>query len=245
MRQIGDRMPFKMARFTAEKGLLFMCAIITGLQVAKSVSIFNTTYPDGTVLHAELISFDGSIVRTVIVPPGSNESFLRYPLTVSQPPLPANASFDVTEFPTFFLLATETCTLNVSKRDPVTQLLSPDGSLLSGEAQPVSREPASQCGEGHGGPITPGCLRAWRTLQYGESIFGFGMQSFSVDQTGKTVWIATDGNFVLIRAFWLFHVHSSPFCAPFCFFMQRTLVQPELAMHLRPSFSPQWATVLL
>lgn len=160
---------------------------------ANPIVNFTSTYSDGTTLRVELIAADGSIVRTVVVPPGANELFKRYPLTVAQPPLPPNATFIATDAPTYTLLSTPSCIVNVSKIKPLAQLLSPKGDLLSGEPQPVSGEPESQCGNGHGGPIAGGCLRAWRSIQFGERIFGFGMQSFSVDHVGTTKWIATDG----------------------------------------------------
>jgi hypothetical protein len=155
---------------------------------------YTIAYPDGSVLRAELVAADGSIVRLVVIPPGKNESFLRYPLTVPQPPLPSNASFIVKDSPSYALLFTSCSTLNISKAVPTTQLLSPSGSLLSAEPQPVSAEPELQCGNGHGGPIAGGCLRAWRSIQEGEGIFGFGMQSFAVDHVGTTKWIQTDAN---------------------------------------------------
>lgn len=160
---------------------------------AAPVVNFTTTYLDGSTLRVELVAADGSIVRAVVIPKGANESFLRYPLTVPQPPLPPNATFVVSQAATYTLLTTPASIVNVSKLEPIAQLLSPAGALLSGEPQPVSAQPESQCGNGHGGPIAGGCLRSWRTLQAGERIWGFGMQSFSVDHSGTTVWIATDG----------------------------------------------------
>jgi alpha-glucosidase (family GH31 glycosyl hydrolase) len=161
---------------------------------APPVVNYTLSYPDGSALRAELLAADGSAVRVVVVPAGASEAFMRYELRVPQPALPAGAGFAVEEHAAYTLLATAASMLNVSKAAPTAELLRPNGTLLSAEPQAVSREPESQCGNGHGGPIRGGCLRAWRSLQPGEGIYGFGVQSYAVNHVGTTKWIQTDAN---------------------------------------------------
>jgi alpha-D-xyloside xylohydrolase len=160
---------------------------------------YTLSYPDGSSLRAELVSADGSLVRVVVIPPGANENFLRYELRVPQPDLPPTAGFNIEDHPSYVLLSTTNSILNVSKNEPTSSLMRPDGTLLSYETQPISREDESQCGNGHGGPIVGGCLRSWRSLQRSssgddEAIYGFGMQSYTVNHVGTTKWIQTDAN---------------------------------------------------
>jgi len=161
---------------------------------AAPVANYTLSYADGSSLRAELLAADGSAVRVVVVPAGASEAFLRYELRVPQPALPAGAGFAVEDHAGYALLATAASVLNVSKAAPTAQLLRPDGALLSAEPQAVSREPESQCGNGHGGPIRGGCLRAWRSIQPGEGLYGFGVQSYAVDHVGTTKWVQTDAN---------------------------------------------------
>ena len=182
-----------MARLAAAL-LAASAAAAAGAARAAPSANYSLTYADGSSLRAELVAADGSIVRVVVVPPGASEAFLRYELRVPQPPLPAGAGFAVEEHADYALLSTRASVLNVSKAAPTAQLLRPDGTLLSAEPQPVSREVESQCGNGHGGPIRGGCLRAWRSIQPGEGLYGFGVQSFAVDHVGTTKWIETDAN---------------------------------------------------
>ena len=169
------------------------------LAPAAPAANFSLSYSDGSTLRAELVAADGSIVRVVVVPPGASEAFLRYELRVPQPALPPSAGFAVEDHAGYVLLSTATSVLNVSKLFPTSALLRPDGTLLSYETQPVSREVESQCGNGHGGPIAGGCLRSWRSLLRSaagddEALYGFGMQSFAVNHVGTTKWIETDAN---------------------------------------------------
>ncbi len=92
------------------------------------------------------------------------------------------------------LLRAPLSSLNVSLLSPTATLLNASGAVLSVEQQPPAAQPESQCGEGRGGPIVGGCLRSFRSLAPGEGIYGFGMQSFSVNHTGSTVWVQTDAN---------------------------------------------------
>ena len=152
---------------------------------------YTRAYSDGSVLRAELVSEDGSIVRVVVSPPGSSEGFLRYELRMPQPTLSPAAGWQVAENTSHVVLSSARAVLTVSKAAPMAALSSPEGRLLSSELAPLSREPESQCGEGHGGPIAGGCWRASRSLQSGEQIYGFGLQRFATNHVKTTKWIQT------------------------------------------------------
>ena len=176
--------------------LLYLAVVVSALASAKAIAAaglvnYTRSYSDGSALRAELISEDGSIVRVVVVPPGSNEIFLRYEMRVPQPALSPAAGWQVTENTTDVVLASVRAVLTVSKVAPTASLSSPDGRILSSELAPLKREPESQCGAGHGGPIAGGCWRATRSLQAGEQIYGFGLQRFSANHVGTTKWIQT------------------------------------------------------
>jgi alpha-D-xyloside xylohydrolase len=181
--------------------LTMILFFLVKFSIAMGVNVNNYTisYSQGSTLRAELISADGSIVRVVVIPSGSSENFHRYELRVPQPELPSNSGFIVEESTSFVLLITNSSVLNISKIDPTSTLMRRDGTILSYETQPITKEVESQCGNGHGGPILGGCLRSWRSLQRSssgedEAIYGFGMQSFAVDHVGTTKWIQTDAN---------------------------------------------------
>jgi hypothetical protein len=164
----------------------FFSLLLLGCAAADVTPFFSATYADGSRLDAQMVDAAGSILRVTVLPPGANTSFPRMDLTVPQPLLPPTAGFTVTQTSAFAILGTPMGTLNVSLLAPTTQLLSAGGALLSGEPQPYSREAESACGQDHGGPIPGGCLRAYRTLQDEEAIFGFGQQSYTVNHVGTT-----------------------------------------------------------
>lgn len=186
----------------------YLCFVVANATKRSSSSVVSTeaitinytqSYPSGYSLRAELISEDGSLVRVVVIPPNASENFRRYEMRVPQPDLPPNSGFVVEDHATFVMLITTNSILNVSKITPTSSLMRSDGTLLSYETQPVSREVESQCGGGRGGPILGGCLRSWRSLQQSnsgedEAIYGFGMQSYAVNHVGTTKWIQTDAN---------------------------------------------------
>lgn len=153
---------------------------------------FNQSYADGSQVLVQLVSADGGIVRITTVPSGASNNFLRYPLEVAQPPIPNGVGFNVVDQGTSWLLTINNTAVVVGKSTPITNFSRVDGAPLSSEVQPVSAEPESQCGGGgHGGPIVGGCLRAWRSLQANERIYGFGVQFTGVDHTGTTKFIRT------------------------------------------------------
>lgn len=151
---------------------------------------FTNTYPDGSSILVQYVS-DG-IVRIMTIPSGANANFKKFALEVPQPPVPANAGFTVLDAGSAYQLICNSSVIFVSKASATTNVSRPDGTLLSGEVHPASSEPESQCGNGHGGPITGGCLRGWRTLQPEEQIYGFGVQfSTGINHAGQTIFIQT------------------------------------------------------
>jgi alpha-D-xyloside xylohydrolase len=181
--------------------LIALAAILLLPQASASLGApspnFTSSYPDGSSVTVQLVDAAGSILRIISAPPGTGPtppSFLIYQLTVPQPPLPPGAGFTLSETAEDFILATNLSIVFVSKSSALATVAAPDGTPLSSELQPVSVEIESQCGEGHGGPIAGGCLRAWRSIYEDEQVWGFGDQFFGVDQAGTTKFIRTCAN---------------------------------------------------
>ncbi len=173
--------------------LLWALVLLAAQSTQAQPTNFTVPYKDGTLVIVTLLSADG-VVRIRTVPAGSSPSFPHYDLMVDQPPLPAGYGFNVTQTPQSVILSTNFTTIVINNTVPRTKVSRIDGALLSDETQPVSREPQDACGNGRGGPIPNGCLRAYRTLASGEKIFGFGAQFTAVEHSGTTKFIQTDAN---------------------------------------------------
>ena len=80
-----------------------------------------------------------------------------------------------------WVLATADLHVRVASASPLATVTRPDGTVLSAELSAPTFVPEEECGAkgGAGGAITGGCLRAWRSLQDGEDLFGGGVQLYS------------------------------------------------------------------
>ncbi len=174
--------------------------VATGLAAssctAAPVANFTQTYSDGSCVFVGCVSADGSILRITSAPAGGAAPYARFPLEVPQPPLPAGSGLVVQDNGGYVLLTTPSLVVNVSKTQATASVLrASDGTVLSHDLAPPSIQPESQCGNGHGGPIAGGCVRASRSLQYNEKVWGYGMQFASgPDQTLTTKFIRTCAN---------------------------------------------------
>ena len=166
--------------------LLVVAAALLATAAGAPTANYTVTYADGTRLLARTVDAAGATLQLTVVPPGASTAFPHYDLTVPLPPLPPGAGFTVDAHAAYVVLRTPRAYLNISTRVPTTQLLAPDGTLLSGEPQAYERQDPLQCGNGRGGPLPQGCLRMYRTLQPDEAVFGFGQQSFAVNHAGST-----------------------------------------------------------
>jgi hypothetical protein len=167
---------------------------------------FRHTYSDGTTLV--VASTAEGTVRIKTVPRGASEAFPHVDLTLPQtqpPPLTISPKGSLgREVPTPFRggwrLSTPELQVLVAPDAPLTQLLGHDGTVLSSELAPPTRLPEAQCGntvsgsgQGSGGRIPGGCLRASRSLQQGEEMFGGGVQLYSGPaQRGKRLFLRTN-----------------------------------------------------
>ena len=187
--------------YTLLYSILLFTVIVSALRPPLPVTTnFTVTYPDNSSIQIFMVGDPtGNILRIISAPPSNNPvppSFLRYPLEDSAniPPIPSNDGFTVVELPDHYVLTATNSVILVNKSVAVTTITRPDGTVVSQETQAVTPEIPSQCGNGHGGPIPTGCLRAWRTLEYQEQIYGFGDQFTNLNHAGTTKFIRTCAN---------------------------------------------------
>jgi alpha-glucosidase (family GH31 glycosyl hydrolase) len=159
------------------------------IAAAATASDWSNTYDDGTTIKVS--SIGSGIVRVKTVPRGAQEDFSSVDLTLPQPqPPPALA---VTKTPAGWTLATAELRVHVSSSAATADVARADGTMLSQEHAPPAALPEAQCGVKGGGFIAGGCLRASRSLQGEEEMFGGGVQLYSGPaQRGKKLFMRTN-----------------------------------------------------
>ena len=156
---------------------------------ASGTTAWEHTYPDGTTLKVSSVAT--GIVRVKTVPRGAREDFTAVDLTLPQPqPPPALA---VATAAWGWTLATADLHVHVSRTSPTANITRPDGTVLSQERSPPAAVDEAACGDSAGGFIPGGCLRASRSLQDQEEMFGGGVQLYSGPaQRGKKLFLRTN-----------------------------------------------------
>ncbi len=174
--------------------VLLVCNPLSGRAepaASSSAVSWAHTYDDGTTIKEASVA--EGIVRVKTVPRGAQEEFSSVDLTLPQPhPAPV---LTVTNTATGWTLATAEVHVHVSSAVPTADVTRPDGTILSQERAPPARVPEAECGDAHsnGGFIHGGCLRATRSLQDQEELFGGGVQLYSGPaQRGKKLFLRTN-----------------------------------------------------